>query len=186
MCAMWATGHRKDDNDCLAKVKVVDRREQCSTTSSLSSAHGAEARAVDEGVWNTPETVEGTKEDCPSKLVGELGTVSCVSGESNSLELPQIFLCGSTESLLHIFGPENFTCVAVACSNVPNLDDSVVSDCGDTQLRTGDGHSQVRAGLCTRCRRHRANVLLPARWCCARNTACLRAFVMFSVYLQCG
>ena len=52
--------------------------------------------------------------------------------------LPQIFLCESDESLLHIFGPENFTCVADACSNVPNSENSVVSDCGDTQLRTGD------------------------------------------------
>ena len=61
---------------------------------------------------NPPETVKRTKEDCSSKLVGELCTVSCVSGDSNSLDLPQIFLCESDESLLHIFGPENFTCVA--------------------------------------------------------------------------
>ena len=78
-------GQQKDDNDCQAKVKIVGR-EQCSTTSSLSSAHGAEARALAEGVWITPEAVEGTKEDCSSKLVGELGMVSCVSGDSNSLE----------------------------------------------------------------------------------------------------
>ena len=71
-------GHRKDDNDCPAKVKVVDWREQCSNTSSLCSAHGAEARALDEGVCVTPETVDGTNEDCSSKLVGELCTVSCV------------------------------------------------------------------------------------------------------------
>ena len=80
----------------------------------------------------------GTKEDCSSKLVGELGTVSCVSGDSNSVDLPQIFLCESSESLSHIFGPENFACVADVCSHVPTLDDSVVSDCSDTQLRTGD------------------------------------------------
>ena len=46
--------------------------------------------------------------------------------------------CVSNESLLHIFGPKNFTNVADACSFVPNLDNSVVSDCGDTQLQTGD------------------------------------------------
>ena len=131
-------GHRKDDNDCPAKVKVVDWREQCATTSSLSSAHGAEARALDEAVWVTPGTVEVTKGVCSSKLVGELCTVSCVSGDSNSLELPQIFLYESDESLLHIFRPENFTGVADVCSYVPNLDDSVVSDCVDTPLRTGD------------------------------------------------
>ena len=158
-------GHWKDDNDCPAKVKAVDsrkpksfqfppsgatclsrEREQCSTTSSLSSAHGAEARALDEGVYVTPETVERAKMECSSKFVGELGTVSCVSGDSNPADLPQIFLCESDECLLHIFGPENFTC----------------------------------GGLCTRCQRYRANVLLPARWCCVRNTACLRAFAMFS------
>ena len=83
-------GHRRDDNDCPGKVKVVNWREQCSTTSSLSSAHGAEARALDEGVCVTPETVEGTKEYCSSKLVGELCTVSCVFGDSNSVDLPQI------------------------------------------------------------------------------------------------
>ena len=116
-------GHWKDDNDCPAKVKAVDsrkpksfqfppsgatclsrEREQCSTTSSLSSAHGAEARALDEGVYVTPETVEGAKKECSSKFVGELGTVSCVSGDSNPVDLPQIFLCESDESLLHIFG----------------------------------------------------------------------------------
>ena len=70
--------------------------------------------------------------------VGELCTVSCVSGDVNSVDLPQIFFCKSSESLLRIFGPENFTCVADVCSHVPNMDNSVVSDCGDTQLRTGD------------------------------------------------
>ena len=78
----------------------------------------------------------GTKEDCSSKLVGELCTVSCVSGDSNSVYLPKIFLSESNESLLHIFGPENLTCVPDVCSYVPNLDNSVVSDRGDTQLRT--------------------------------------------------
>ena len=82
----------QDDNDCPAKLKVVDWREQCSTTSSLSSAHGAEARALGEGVCVTPDSVEGTKEDCSSKLVGELCTVRCVSGDSNSVDLPRIFL----------------------------------------------------------------------------------------------
>ena len=107
-------GHRKDDNDCLAKVKVVNwrepksfqflqslatflsyGREQCATTSSLSSARGAEARTLDEGVCVTPENVEETKEECSGKLVGELCTVSCVSGCSISVDLPQIFLCQS-------------------------------------------------------------------------------------------
>ena len=81
-------GHWKDDNDCQAKVRVVNwektetivislsfatflscEREQCATTSTLSSARGAEARALDEGVCVTPETVEGTKEDCSSCMV---------------------------------------------------------------------------------------------------------------------
>ena len=146
-------GHWKDDYDCPAKVKAVDwrkpesfqfspsratslssEREQGATTSTLSDGQGAFARALGEGVCITP----GTQAECSSKLVGELCTVSCVSGDSNSVELPQIFLCESNESLLHIFGPENFTCVADVCSYVPNLDDSVVSDCGNTQLRTGD------------------------------------------------
>ena len=81
---------------------------------------GAEARALDEGVWVTPENVEGIMEACSSKLVDELCTVSCVSGNSNSVDLPQIFLGESKESLLHIFGPENLTCVADVCSYVPN------------------------------------------------------------------
>ena len=127
------------------------------------------------------ETVEGIKEDCSSKLVGELGTVSCASEGSNSVDLPQIFLCESNGSLLHIFEPWNFTCVADVCSKVPNLDNSVVRDCGRHAVGERRAmHSQVRAGLCTRCRRYRANVLLPARWCCVRNTACLRAFAVFS------
>ena len=130
-----------DNNDCPAKVKAVDwrkpksfqflqsratslsrEREQCSTTSSLSSARGAEARALDEGVC---VTVKGTKEDC-------------CRGYSNSVDWPQIFLCESNDSLLRIFGPKNFTGVADACSCVANLDNSVGSDCGDTQLRTGN------------------------------------------------
>ena len=92
MWAIWQPGHWKDDNDCSAKVK---------------------ARALDEGVCVTPETVEGTKED--------LGTAT-------------LWICrrSSCVSLLHIFGPENFTCVADVCSYVPNL------GCGDTHLRTGD------------------------------------------------
>ena len=53
------------------------------------------------------------QEDCSSKLVGELCTVSCVSGESNSVDLRQIFLRESNESLSHIFGPEKFRCGCV-------------------------------------------------------------------------
>ena len=82
--------------------------------------------------------MEETKEECSGKLVGDLCTVSCVSGCSISVELPHIFLCESNWCLLRIFGPENLTCVADVCSYVPNRDNSVVSDCGDTQLRTGD------------------------------------------------
>ena len=52
------------------------REKRCATTSSLSSTRGAEALTIDEGECVTPETVEGTKEDCSSKFVGELGTVS--------------------------------------------------------------------------------------------------------------
>ena len=77
----------------------------------------------------------GPRRIAPASLVGELCTVSCVSGDSNSLGLPQILLCESNESLFHIFEPENFTCVADVCSYVLNLDNSVV---GDTQLQTGD------------------------------------------------
>ena len=80
-----------------------------------------------------------------SKLVGELGTVSCVSGSCNSVGLPQIFLGESNVSLLHTVGPENSTCVADVCFYVPNLCDSVVSDCSDTHLRTGD----TRPASCT-------------------------------------
>ena len=32
----------------------------------------------------------------------------------------------------------------------------------------------------TTCQRYRANALLPGRWCCVKNTACLRALTMFS------
>ena len=82
----------------------------------MSVGHGAEAGDVDEGVCVTPGTVEGTKEDCSSKLVGELCTVSCVSGDSNSVDLPQM-------SLSHIFGPENSTCVAgvLSCTELGQL-----------------------------------------------------------------
>ena len=37
-------------------------------------------------------------------------------------------------AFLHIFGPENFTCIAEVYSYVPNMDNSVVRD----PLRTGD------------------------------------------------
>ena len=117
-------GHWKDDNDCPAKVKAVDwrkpksfqflqslatslshEREQCATTSSLSNGQGAFAQALDEGVCVTP----GTKENSSGKLVGEIGTVSCVSGDSHFVHGQQIFLCESNESLSHIFEPENLT-----------------------------------------------------------------------------
>ena len=100
-------GHWKDDNDCPTKVKAVDwrkpksfqfppsraislsrEREHGATTGTLSDGQGAFARALDEGVCVTPETVEGTKENCSCKLVDELCTVSCVSGYSNSVDLP--------------------------------------------------------------------------------------------------
>ena len=51
----------------------------------------------------------GTQENSSGKLVGEIGTVSCVSGYSHLVDVPQIFLRGSNESLLHIFEPENLT-----------------------------------------------------------------------------
>ena len=76
-------------------------------------------------------------------LVGELGTVSCVSGSCNSVNLKP--LCDSNESLSHNFGPESSTCVADVCFYVPNLDDSVVSDCSDAHVRTGD----TRPASCT-------------------------------------
>ena len=80
--------------------------------------------------------MEGTKEDCSSKSVGELCAVGCVSGCSNSVDLPQIFLCESNESLLHIW--------ADGGSNALKLDNSVVSRHVHSQgalgyaLRVGD------------------------------------------------
>ena len=94
------------------------------------------------------------------KLVGELGTVSCVFGSCNLVNLKP--LCGSNESFSHNFGPENSTCVGDMCFYVPNLGRSVVSDC-----------SQWHAGLRTRCRRYQANVLLSARRYSVGNPACL-------------
>ena len=106
----WAIGKTV----MIAKVKAVDwrkprsfqlppsratslsrEREQGATTSTLSDGQGALARALDEGVCVTP----GTKEDCSSKSVGELCTRTCVSVDSNSVDLPQIFLCESNEDL---------------------------------------------------------------------------------------
>ena len=69
--------------------------------------------------------------DGSSKLVGELCTVSCVSGSCNPVNLKPS--CDSSESLSHNFGQENSTCVADMCLYVPNLGGSVVSDCGDTR-----------------------------------------------------
>ena len=90
---------------------------------------------------STPETAEGTKGDCSSKFVGELGTVSWASESSHSVSLRQIFLRESDESLSHIFGPEKFTFVAGGGSNVLKLDNSVVRDCGNTQLQRGDTYT---------------------------------------------
>ena len=70
-----------------------------------------------------------------SKPAAELGTVSCVSGCCNLVNLKP--LCGSNESLSHNFGPENSTCVVDICFYVPNLGGSVVSDCGDTRPASG-------------------------------------------------
>ena len=81
---------------------------------------------MNEGLW-------GTEEDCSSKLVGELCTVSCVSGDINSLDScvsPMRVFCTSS-------GLRNSRALRM-CAPMPNLDNSVVSDCGDTQLRTGD------------------------------------------------
>ena len=61
----------------------------------MRSGRGAEARALDQGVCVT----RGTKEDWSSKLVGDVCTVSCVSGCSDSVDLPQIFLCESKEQV---------------------------------------------------------------------------------------
>ena len=150
-------GHWKDVHDCPAKVKAVTWEEteitpiyskpgnlfitrerpvcnhklfaQCSRCQGTSPQRSRVSHTRNRG---------GDQGNCSSKLGGGLCTVSCVSGYSNSVDLPQIFLCESDERLLHIFGPENFTCVADVCSCVPNSDNSVVSDCGDTQLRTGD------------------------------------------------
>ena len=81
--------------------------------------------------------------DGSSKFVGELGTVSCVSGSCNSVNLKP--LCDSNESLSHNFGLENSMCVADVRFDVPNLHDSVVSGCSDLHLRTGD----TRPASCT-------------------------------------
>ena len=73
--------------------------------------------------------------------MGELSTVGSVSGSGNSVNLKS--LCDSKESLSINFGPENSTCVADVCCYGPNLDDSVVSDCSDTHLRTSDTRPPV-------------------------------------------
>ena len=75
------------------------------TTSSFSNGQGAFAQALDEGVCVT----QGPRENSSGKLVGEIGTVSCVSAYSHLVDVPQIYLCESNESLLHIFEPENLT-----------------------------------------------------------------------------
>ena len=125
--------------------------------------------------------MEGTKEDCSSKFVDKLGTVSWASGGSHSVCLPQVFLCKSNDSLSHIIRPEKFTCVADVCSDVLKLDNSVVSDCGDTQLREGDTSTATGVlGYVFGVGDNRVNVLLPAGWCGVRNTACLRTCAMFT------
>ena len=93
---------------------------------------GAEALTLDEGGCVTPETVEGTKEDCPSKFVGKLGTVSWASVGGRSGYLPQVFLCESNESLSHISKPLK------SSRDVLKVDNSVVSGGGDMQLREGN------------------------------------------------
>ena len=98
-------------------------------TSSLSSGRGAEARALDEGVCVTPETKEG----CSSKLVGEICTVSCVSGYSHFVDVPEIFLCESNESLLHIFGPGNFTQLQKGDTCTARCATGYVLSVGDTE-----------------------------------------------------
>ena len=122
----------------------------------------------------TPETVEGTKEDCSSKFVGELSTVSCAFEGSNSVDLPQIFLCESKERLLHIFGPENFTAPRYRTWTTPLTVIAATRSCREARR----AQSGARRALYT----VSENVLLPARWCCVRSTACLRAFAR----IRCG
>ena len=89
-----------------------------------------------------------------SKLVGELGTVDCVSGSRHWVSLKPLFRAGR-------FG--------VCCGSVflcPELERLVVSD-------VGHAPSQWDAGLCTRGRRYLANVLLSARRYYVGNPACL-------------
>ena len=96
-----------------------------------------------------------------SKLVGELGTVGCVSGSRNLKPL-----CGSNESLSHNFGRENPTCAVDMCFSVPKMGDSVDSEGGDTS-------NQWNAGPRTQCRTYQANVLLSARRYYVWSPACL-------------
>ena len=114
-----------------------------------------------------------------SKFVGELGTVDCVSGSRNLASLKP--LCGLNESLSYNVGLENSTCVVDMCFCVPNLGGSV-SVIVATRAQPGarratysesEMPSKRSLGTGTQPVRYRANVLLPARWCCDRNPACL-------------
>ena len=67
-----------------------------------------------------------------NKLGGELCTVGCVLRFRNLTNLKP-----SSESFSYNLGLENSTCIADMFLYVPNLDGSVVSDCGDTRPASG-------------------------------------------------
>ena len=71
--------------------------------------------------------------DGASRLVGEPGTVSGVLGSDTLVKVKPV-RCHANEGPSHDLELENSTCVA----DVPNLDDSVVRDCDDSQSCTDD------------------------------------------------
>ena len=113
-------GHRKDEDDCPANVKVVNWRKP----KSFQFLHSLATSLLFE------------REQCatPSSLAR-----SVVRLKAATLWICRRSCCVNPMGVfLYIFGPGNFACVADVCSKVLNLDNSVVRDCGDTQLQRGE------------------------------------------------
>ena len=102
--------------------------------SSTSSSRNSHVRDVDNWVNERESLLCGQSEE--GQLGGWVQQVSRCIGLSQFGELET--LVSLQESLSHNFELENSTCVADVCFYEPNLDDSVVSDCDDTHMRTGD------------------------------------------------
>ena len=83
-----------------------------------------------------------------NKLGGELCTVGCVFQFRNLTNLKP-----SSESFSYNLGLENSTCIADMFLYVPNLDGSVVSDCGDTRHVLGVGDTQPMLFCWSECSR---------------------------------